>query len=272
MKVPIEVVIKDEEIAIYIDRKMFLGWLRDVPGALDGESPIPWDGDETAEQTKARMEKQTVQAEVDKKAEELRILHEKNQGFKDSEGETKEFPNPVPPAGTDSTGPTIAGGEIDGDDMSGAHVADRDIGEEPDSINLFDEGPNGIGGTLQDDPKAKDKMKAMKDWLKAEKFNYKNFCVYLLQIKEVAGFKLFNPLIGLTQKKEPSMFQLATRYYSYWMSAKTEIRNDYQSFLIKQLQDLGITIADAKGNVLAVFDGSEEIDPKNLPKGVEVGV
>jgi hypothetical protein len=256
MKVPIEVVIKDEEIAIYIDRKMFLGWLRDVPGALDGESPVPWDGDKTVEET---------QAEVDKRAEELRIEHEKKQGYKTGEGTTKEFPNPVPPAGTDSTGPTIAGGDIDGDDMSGAHVADRDIGEEPDSINLFDEGPNGIGGTLQDDPKAKDKMKAMKDWLKKEKFNYKNFCIYLHQLKEVAGFKLSSPLIGLTQKKEPSMFQLATRYYSYWLSAKNEIRNDYKEFLIAQLADLGVKIELVK----EVLDG-EEIDPKNLPKGVEV--
>jgi hypothetical protein len=263
MKVPIEVVIKDEEIAIYIDRKMFIGWLRDVPGALDGQSPIPWDDNkDTGSLTDAT---DLQQAEVDKKAEELRILHEKNQGFKDSEGTTKEFPNPVPPAGTDSTGPTIAGGDIDGEEIDGSHVADRDIGEEPESINLFDEGPNGIGGTLQEDAKAKDKMKAMKDWLKAEKFNYKNFCIYLYQLTEVAGFKLAVPLIGLTQKKEPSMFQLATRYYSYWLSAKESISIDYKQFLIDQLADLGVTIEMVKKE----FDG-EEIDPKNLPKGIKV--
>jgi hypothetical protein len=248
---PIQVVIRDEEIAIYFDRKRFLGWLRDVPGALDGESPIPWEGDETAEQTKERMDKQ--QHQIDKKAEEIRIEHEKQQGYKSEDGEKKDFPNPVDEK--------VA---VD-DDVDGSHVADRDIGEEPDSVNLFDEGPNGIGGTLQEDGKAKEKMKSLKDWLKAEKFNYKNFCVYLLQIKEVAGFKLSVPLIGLTQKKEPSMFQLATRYYSYWLSAKESISIDYKQFLIVQLADLGVTIEMVKKE----FDG-EEIDPKNLPKGIKV--
>jgi hypothetical protein len=248
---PIQVVIRDEEIAIYLDRKRFLGWLRDVPGALDGESPIPWDGDKKAEE---------LQAEVDKKAEELRIEHEKNQGFKTGDGTTQEFPNPV-------EGKDVVKPDPNGEEADGSHVADRDIGEEPDSINLFDEGPNGIGGTLQDDPKAKDKMKAMKDWLKAEKFNYKNFCVYLYQLTEVAGFKLFTPLIGLTQKKEPSMFQLATRFYSYWLSSKDYVAGDYKTFLVAQLADMGITIEMVKKE----FDG-EEIDPKNLPKGIEVGV
>jgi hypothetical protein len=61
------------------------------------------------------------------------------------------------------------------------------------------------------------------------------------------------------------MFQLATRYYSYWLSAKDEIRDDYRTFLIAQLADLGVTIEMVKKE----FDG-EEIDPKNLPKGIEV--
>jgi hypothetical protein len=248
---PVEVVIKDEEIAIYIDRKRLLGWLRDVPGALDGESPIPWDGDnkDTGSLTDSS---ELQQHQIDKKAEEIRIEHEKNQGFKTGDGTTQEFPNPVDE-------------KVAAEEPDGSHVADRDIGEEPDSIDLFGEGPNGIGGTLQDDPKAKDKMKAMKDWLKAEKFNYKNFCIYLYQLTAVAGFKLSVPLIGLTQKKEPSMFQLATRYYSYWLSAKDEIRDDYRTFLIAQLADLGVTIEMVKKE----FDG-EEIDPKNLPKGIEV--
>jgi hypothetical protein len=106
-------------------------------------------------------------------------------------------------------------------------------------------------------------MKAMKDWLKAEKFNYKNFCIYLYQLKEVAGFKLSTPLIGLTQKKEPSMFQLATRYYSYWLSSKDYVAKDYKDFLVQQLADMGITIQMVKDE----FDG-EEIDPKNLPKKI----
>jgi hypothetical protein len=248
----IEVIVKDNELQIYVNREKLALWLA-------GKGDVPWEVNKDTGSPEERERKAELQQhQIDKKAEEIRIEHEKNQGFKDSEGTTKEFPNPV-----DSK---------DVEEVDGSHVNDRDIGEEPDSIDLFEEGPNGIGGTLQDDPKAKDKMKAMKDWLKAEKFNYKNFCVYLYQLETVAGFKLSTPLIGLTQKKEPSMFQLATRYYSYWLSAKDEISNDYKNFLIKQLQDLGITIADAKGNVLAVFDGSEEIDPKNLPKGVEVGV
>jgi len=225
MKVPIEVVIKDEEIAIYIDRKMFLGWLRDVPGALDGESPIPWDGDSTD----------------DKKDSGSSTAASEPEGFKTGDGTTKEFPNPVEKG-----------------DPNGEEV-------DPDAINLFDEGPNGIGGTLQEDSKAKEKMKAMKDWLKAEKFNYKNFCIYLYQLKEVAGFKLSTPLIGLTQKGDPSMFQLATRFHSYWLSAKEYIAEDYKAFLIAQLADMGITIQMVKDE----FDG-EEIDPKNLPKALAV--
>jgi len=49
------------------------------------------------------------------------------------------------------------------------------------------------------------------------------------------------------------------------LSAKEEIRNDYRTFLIAQLEDLGIKIELVK----EVLDG-EEIDPKNLPKGLEV--
>ena len=236
MKVPIEVVIKDEEIAIYIDRKLFLGWLRDVPGALDGESPVPWDGD-------SKDEKESIASEVkDENAGSGSDKAESEpQGFKTGDGTTKEFPNPVEKG-----------------DPNGEEV-------DPDAINLFDEGPNGIGGTLQEDGKAKEKMKAMRDWLKDEKFNYKNFCIYLYQLKEVAGFKLSTPLIGLTQKKEPSMFQLATRYYSFWLSAKDEIAGDYKTFLIAQLADMGSTIQMVKDE----FDG-EEIDPKNLPKALAV--
>jgi hypothetical protein len=238
----IEVIVKDNELQIYVNREKLALWLA-------GKGDVPWEVDKDTGSLTDSSELQ--QHQIDKKAEEIRIEHEKNQGFKDSEGTTKEFPNPV-----DSK---------DVEETDGSHVADRDIGEEPDSIDLFAEGPNGIGGTLQDDPKAKDKMKAMKDWLKAEKFNYKNFCIYLYQLTAVAGFKLSVPLIGLTQKKEPSMFQLATRYYSYWLSAKDEIRDDYRTFLIAQLADLGVTIEMVKKE----FDG-EEIDPKNLPKGIEV--
>jgi hypothetical protein len=254
---PIEVVIKDEEIAIYIDRKRMLGWLRDVPGALDGESPIPWDGAKNPEE---------LQAEVDKKAEELRILHEKHEGYKTGDGKTKEFPNPVDKCNGHCDPPCNQCVSVEMPDPNGEEADDAPV-PVPGSINLFEEGPTGMGGTLQDDAKGKEKMKALKDWLKAEKFNYKNFCIYLYQIKEVAGFKLSTPLIGLTQKKEPSMFQLAARFHSYWMASKDDIAKDYKTFLIAQLADMGITIQMVKDE----FDG-KEIDPKNLPKGIKVSV
>ena len=233
---PVEVVVKEKEIAIYIDRERMAKWLK---------GPVPWDGD-------GKTEQERLQEEVDKRAEELRKEDEK-EGYKNEAGKKNDFPNPVE--------------NKESDDTSGAHVADRDIGEEPDSINLFDEGPNGVGGTLQDDAKGKVKVKELRDWLKAEKFNYKNFCVYLYQLKEVAGFKLSTPLIGLTTKKEPTIFQLATRFHSYWMSSKEYVAGDYKTFLLAQLADMGITIQMVKDE----FDG-EEIDPKNLPKGIEVSV
>jgi hypothetical protein len=231
---PVEVVIKDEEIAIYIDRGRMKEWLKGDP---------PWEGD-------GKTDQERQQEEVDKRAEELRKEDEK-EGYKTGDGEKKDFPNPVDKKG----------------DTDGSQVQDEDMGERPDTVNLFDVGPNGVGGTLQDDAKGKDKIKDMRDWLKKEKFNYKNFCVYLYQLKEVAGFKLSTPVIGLTQKKEPSIFQLAVRFHSYWMSAKEYIAGDYKTFLISQLADMGITIQMVKDEL----DG-EEIDPKNLPKGIEVSV
>jgi len=231
MKVPIEVVIKDEEIAIYIDRKQFIGWLRDVPGAFDGESPIPWDGDSTDD-------KQTGGSSTDASEPE---------GYKAGDGETKEFPNPVNADANNDTSKNLP----------------TSIG-----ISLFDEGPTGQSGSLQDAPQGKDKLKQMRDWMKDEKFNYKNFCLFLLDLKGVAGFKLSTPVIGVTKaKKEPTLLQLAFRYYSYWLSAKESIAIEYKQFLVDQLADMGITIKMVED----VLDG-EEIDPKNLPKGIEVSV
>jgi hypothetical protein len=83
----------------------------------------------------------------------------------------------------------------------------------------------------------------------------------------VAGFKLAKPLIGLTQKGEPTIFQLATRYHSYWKASHEQIAKEYKQFLLGQLNDMGITIQMVEKEL----DG-EEIDPKNLPKGIEVSV
>ncbi len=242
---PIEVVIKDEEIAIYIDRKRLLGWIRDVPGALDGESPVPWEGndpDTGSPEERERKAAASGDSTNDKEDSGSTTDASEPEGYKNAEGDKKEFPNPV------ETGYTS---------------------EEPvDGINLFDEGPTGQKGTLQDAPKGKDKLKAMRDWMKEESFNYRNFCEFLLSLKEVAGFKLSTPVIGVTkQKKEPTLLQVAFRYYSYWLSAKDDIAKQYKDFLIGQLKDIGVTIKMVEEKL----DG-EEIDPRNLPKGIEVSV
>jgi hypothetical protein len=225
---PVEVVVKDHEIAIYIDKKRLAGWLQG--GA---EAPVPWE--------EGNDERKSIESEVkDENAEA--------QGYRTGDGTKKEFPNPV-------------------GDTDGSHVADDDIGESRDTVNLFDVGPNGVGGTLQDDAKGKEKIKELRDWLKKQKFNYRNFCTFLHQLKEVAGFKLAKPLIGLTQKGEPTIFQLATRYHSYWKASHEQIAKEYKQFLLGQLNDMGITIQMVEKEL----DG-EEIDPKNLPKGIEVSV
>jgi hypothetical protein len=231
---PIEVVVKDEEIAIYIDRKRLLGWLRDVPGALDGESPVPWEGDSTDD-------KQDSGSSTDAS---------ERQGYKTGDGTKKDFPNPVdvPEQESDDNQET--------DNMT------------PDGIDLFEEGPTGQKGTLQDAPDGKKKLKELRDWMKEQKFNYQNFCKFLHDMDEVAGFKLRTPLIGVTKtKKEPTLLQVAFRFYSYWLSAKDEIASQYKRYLILQLEDMGIKIELVKD----ALDG-EEIDPKNLPKGIEVSV
>jgi hypothetical protein len=210
---PVEVVVKDHEIAIYIDKEKMRRWL-----GVSGDN-VPWEAPTKEEQ-----------------------------GYVTGDGTKKPFPAPV-----------------EGDEPE--HIADRDIGEEPDSVDLFEEGPNGIGGTLQDDAKGKEKIKELRDWLKKQKFNYRNFCTFLHQLKEVAGFKLAKPLIGLTQKGEPTIFQLATRYHSYWKASHEQIAKEYKQFLLGQLNDMGITIQMVEKEL----DG-EEIDPKNLPKGIEVSV
>jgi hypothetical protein len=238
----IEVVVKDNELQIYINREKLASWLA-------GTSTAPWDGDPNSEGDSTTAKNQ---AEVDKLAEKLRIEHE-NQGYKTEGGETKDFPNPVvPPAGTDSTGPTIAGGDIEAD--------------VPDGINLFDEGPTGQSGELQNAPQGKDLLKKLRTWMQAEKFNYRNFCLFLHGIKEVAGFKLSTPLIGVTQqKKEPTLLKVAFRFYSYWLSAKDEIASEYKAFLLAQLDELGVKIKLVED----ILEG-EEIDPRNLPKGIKV--
>lgn len=218
---PVEVVVKDEEIAIYIDREAFRRWL----GVT--EDAVPWE-----------------------KADDPKD----SEGYKTADGTKKEFPNPAPDRDIDQEG---------GYETASGHP----IPDEDDGINLFDEGPLGIGGSLQEDRKGSEKIKELRAWLKKNKFNYKNFCRYLDSLDEVGGFKLSQPPIGLTQKGEPTLFQLATRYHSYWKGSKDIVAKDYKRFLLLQLEDMGITVQMVEEQL----DG-EEIDPKNLPKGIEVSV
>lgn len=166
----------------------------------------------------------------------------KRQGYKNKDGDYVDFPSP----------------------------ASRDRESEPDEldpadlVDLFEEGPTGQKGTLEEASGGKDMIKEVRDWLKKNKFNYRNFCLFLHQLDEVAGFKLSQPPIGVTPaKKEPTLLKLALRYYSYWKSAKDQIAKEYKRFLIKQLEEIGVKIELVKD----IFDG-EEIDPKNLPDNI----
>jgi hypothetical protein len=153
------------------------------------------------------------------------------------------------------------------DEETKAHHEKIGVTPVDDGVDLFEEGPNGVGGTLQDAPQGKEKIKAMRDWLTENKFNYRNFCLFLLDMRELAGWKLKKPLIGVTTKKDPTLFKVAARFHSYWLSSQDEIARLYKTFLIGQLEDMGITIRMVED----VLDG-EEIDPKNLPKGIEVNL
>jgi hypothetical protein len=131
-------------------------------------------------------------------------------------------------------------------------------------VDLFEE-KNDIGGALQDAPNGSKKIQEMKTWMKDNNFSYRNFCLFLFELKEIAGWPLSKPLIGLTQKKEPSLFQVATRYYSFWKSQQSVVADDYKEFLREQVKDLGFTIESA----CEILDG-QVIDPSELPKGTEV--
>jgi hypothetical protein len=141
-----------------------------------------------------------------------------------------------------------------------------DAGDVSKGVDLFEE-KNDIGGVLQDAEHGSKKMQEMKKWMTDNKFSYRNFCLYLHELKEIAGWKLSKPLIGTTQKGEPSLFKVATRYYSFWKSQQGEVAKDYQRFLLTQVEELGFTIEAAA----EILDG-EVIDPSELPKGTEVSV
>jgi hypothetical protein len=175
---------------------------------------------------------------------EEREKSEKEPGYVTGDGEKKPFPNPAP-----------------GDEEVEEEVTEDDV----EGVDLFEPGPNGIGGKLQDADRGSEKIKEMRDWLKDNKFNYRNFCLFLSKIKNVAGWDLKTPVIGKTTKGDPSIFQLATRYYTYWKSASNDVAKEYKKFLREQLLDLGVKIKLVED----MMEG-EEVDPANLPKGIEV--
>lgn len=139
-------------------------------------------------------------------------------------------------------------------------------GELNSGVDLFEE-KNGIGGELQHADGGRKKIKEIQDWLKKQKFSHKNFCLYLREQTEIAGWNLKAPLIGMTAKNEPSLFKLATRYFSFWKSQQELISKEYKQFLFAQVRDLGYTIEKAA----EILEG-EVIDPSELPRGTEVAV
>jgi hypothetical protein len=136
-----------------------------------------------------------------------------------------------------------------------------DVGK---GVDLFED-KHGIGGALQDAEGGSKKMQEMKKWMTDNKFSYRNFCLYLYKLEMIGGWKLKKPLIGTTQKGEPSLFKVATRYYSFWKSQQGEVAQDYKQFLRGQVEGIGFTIEQAA----EILDG-EVIDPSELPKGTEV--
>lgn len=143
----------------------------------------------------------------------------------------------------------------------------EDSDEKGDRIDIFARGPHGIGGFLKDAEKGRKKIEEIRSWIKDNKFNYDNFCLYLSSRDNVGGFKLLYPPIGTKADGAPSIFYLAIRYYTYWLSDKDFVARDYKRFLLKQLGELGVKVELAKD----ILEG-ENIDPRNLPKGIGVSV
>jgi hypothetical protein len=228
----IEVIVKDHELQIYVNRKELAEWLA-------GKGGVPWDGDPNSTDDlpgDSTDDKQDSGSSTDASEPE-------GQGYRTADGTQKEFPNPA----------DVPSQEKDPKQENGINQLPSD------GVNLFDEGPTGQKGTLQDAPR---------DWMKKNKFNYRNFCQFLYDMKEVGGFKLSTPLIGVTKSsKEPTLLQVAYRFYSFWKAGHEDIGRQYKRYLLKQLEDMGVKIELVKD----ALEG-EEIDPKKLPKGFEVSV
>jgi len=173
-----------------------------------------------------------------------------------------EGPSEEPSVGTSEDVPTKKENESKEEDKNDTKAAPVD------GIDLFEfkeVGGNKIGGALED-LKGRNEITEMMNWLKDNKFNYRNFCRYLFSIDSLAGHPLSCPLIGTTQKGDPSLYKLATRYYHWWKSNKAVVAKAYNEFLTEQLAAMDVAIETVKEVM-----GGEEIDPDNLPKGIKLG-
>lgn len=174
-----------------------------------------------------------------------------------------EGPSEGPSVGTSEDVPTKKENESEERDKNDTKAAPVD------GIDLFEPknmGGKTVGGALEDlgDRAA---INEMMGWLKDNSFNYRNFCRFLFTIDKLAGHPLSAPIIGTTQKGDPSLYKLATRYYHWWKSNKAAVAKDYNTFLTNQLAEMDIAIETVR-EVL----GGEEIDPENLPKGIKIDV
>lgn len=140
-------------------------------------------------------------------------------------------------------------------------------GFDPEGFDLF-ETKDGIGGTLQDAQDGRKKIDEIRTWLKKNNFSYNNFCLYLSELKTLAGkYPLSRSVIGNKSDGKPSLFYLALRYYTFWKSQQDSVAKEYKQFLFNQVREMGYTIEKA----VEIFEG-EVIDPAELPPGTEVAV
>lgn len=163
-------------------------------------------------------------------------------GYKTSDGKTKEFPTdhgsspePVSEPQTDATST--------GEPLS------------PDGLDIFASDGDKKGGVLTNK-----QAKELSKWLKDNKFSTVNFARYLHSLTNLAGHPLTSPPINCKADGTPSIFQVASRWFTYWKASHQMIAKDYKAFVLTQLGELGYTVELA----LETFEGSVEVDPVTL--------
>jgi hypothetical protein len=106
-----------------------------------------------------------------------------------------------------------------------------------DGVDLFEK-REGVGGELQESPKGLDKIKEFKTWLDKNKFSEAEFLRYLLTLKDVAGWPLSKPVVGVTDNDKPTLFKLALRYFTYWKSQQDTIAKEYKAYVYKFAKEI----------------------------------